>query len=167
VTRDEVEAAGEIALVGYGITAPERNYNDYADLDVRGKVVAVLPGAPPLFPEDVGNYYSFLFIKQENAYRHGAVAVLYLSTTDNALAWRETLRLARSGYFDLRRAVPRPDAFAFTNAAASGTLFDGGLTRRPVTAIRPALVHGSLASLRQGDCRSAGLVDGPRHTISP
>jgi ubiquinone/menaquinone biosynthesis C-methylase UbiE len=30
-----------------------------------------------------------------------------------------------------------------------------------------ALVHGSSASLRQGDRRSAGLVDGPRHTISP
>lgn len=40
----KVEA--EVVFVGYGIAAPDRGWDDYADLDVRGKVVLVLRGAP-------------------------------------------------------------------------------------------------------------------------
>ncbi|MBN2246561.1 MAG: hypothetical protein JW755_12025, partial [Candidatus Aminicenantes bacterium] len=38
--------AAEVVYVGYGITAPEMNYDDYADVNVSGKIVLVEPGAP-------------------------------------------------------------------------------------------------------------------------
>ena len=40
------EVKGEVVFAGYGISAPERGYDDYAGLDVKGKVVVVLRRAP-------------------------------------------------------------------------------------------------------------------------
>jgi len=41
------ETTGQIAFAGYGVSAPGDGYDDYADVDVRGKIVLVLAGAPP------------------------------------------------------------------------------------------------------------------------
>ena len=40
------QAQGEVVFVGYGISAPERNYDDYAGIDVTGKIVLALKGGP-------------------------------------------------------------------------------------------------------------------------
>ncbi len=40
------EVEGEIVFVGYGISAPEKNYDDYANIDVRGKIALALRGMP-------------------------------------------------------------------------------------------------------------------------
>ncbi len=40
------EVEGEIIFVGYGISAPEKNYDDYANIEVRGKIVLALRGMP-------------------------------------------------------------------------------------------------------------------------
>ena len=42
----EGTAQGTLAFVGFGISAPERNYDDYAGIDVRGKIVIILRGTP-------------------------------------------------------------------------------------------------------------------------
>ena len=48
VTNDGKASIANAPLVfaGYGITAPERNWDDYGDVDVRGKVVIVMSGEP-------------------------------------------------------------------------------------------------------------------------
>jgi hypothetical protein len=46
VTRTTAEVKGELVFAGYGITAPKLKYDDYADLDVEGKVVVVLRRSP-------------------------------------------------------------------------------------------------------------------------
>lgn len=43
----ESHVAAPLAYVGFGITAPELGYDDYARIDVRGKIVVMLRGAPP------------------------------------------------------------------------------------------------------------------------
>jgi Zn-dependent M28 family amino/carboxypeptidase len=43
---DSVDAAGEMAFAGFGIRAPEQGHDDYAGLDVAGKIVLVLSGEP-------------------------------------------------------------------------------------------------------------------------
>lgn len=40
------EVEGELVFVGYGISAPEKNYDDYANIDVRGKIALALRGMP-------------------------------------------------------------------------------------------------------------------------
>ena len=39
-----------MVFVGYGVTAPERHYDDYAGVDVKGKIVVIVANAPPKDP---------------------------------------------------------------------------------------------------------------------
>ncbi len=76
------EITAEVVYVGYGITAPELDYDDYAGVDVRGRIVAFEPEAPvsPGRGEDLfmkWRPYSFHQYKLENAVAHGAAGLLY------------------------------------------------------------------------------------------
>jgi Zn-dependent M28 family amino/carboxypeptidase len=68
--------AGTPVFAGYGITAPEQHYDDYAGLDVKGKVVVVLRHAPK--SGNFGQHESFAS-KASNAKMHGAAAVILVS----------------------------------------------------------------------------------------
>lgn len=78
-------ATGLIVFAGYGITALEYNYDDYKDIDVKGKIVLILkhePGekdAKSPFKGEKETKYSFLNSKMENAKNHGALAVLVVN----------------------------------------------------------------------------------------
>ncbi|HVO82691.1 MAG TPA: M28 family metallopeptidase [Terriglobales bacterium] len=65
-----------VVFVGFGVTAPEFNYDDYAGVDVRGKIVAAFYGAPPRFPSAPGAHYSSAEEKLKNAAAHGAIGFL-------------------------------------------------------------------------------------------
>ncbi|QJR80755.1 M28 family peptidase [Alteromonas pelagimontana] len=79
----------EVVFVGYGINAPEYNWNDYANVDVKGKTVIVLvndPGFASKKDEDFfqGNamtYYGRWTYKYEEAARQGAKAVFIVHET--------------------------------------------------------------------------------------
>ena len=79
--RGELEAA--VVYVGFGVTAPERGYDDYAGLDVRGKFVVVAGGAPRGFPSDERAHYSSRRNKRENAVAHGAAGLLMFSLPED------------------------------------------------------------------------------------
>jgi hypothetical protein len=70
----EIEAA--VVFVGQGVSAPERGYDDYAGVDVRGKIVLLTSGAPASFPTDERAHYSNRRGKLENAIAHGALGIL-------------------------------------------------------------------------------------------
>jgi hypothetical protein len=48
--RELTEVSGPMIFVGYGVTAPDQRYDDYAGIDAKGKLVVVLAGGPPGFP---------------------------------------------------------------------------------------------------------------------
>lgn len=73
--NSEVEAP--IVFVGFGVSAPELGYDDYANVDVKGKIVAYFNGAPTVFPSNQRAYYSSA--KQEIAVAHGAIGVISFS----------------------------------------------------------------------------------------
>jgi Zn-dependent M28 family amino/carboxypeptidase len=78
-----------IVFVGYGIDAPEYNWNDYAGVDVKGKVVLVIVNEPPsndekFFKGEALTYYGRWTYKYEEAARRGAVGVLIIHRTDLA-----------------------------------------------------------------------------------
>lgn len=87
----EVEAP--VVFVGFGIVAPELGHDDYANLDVRGKVVAMLTGAPPRFPHSQRAYYSNGTVKFANAAERGAVGTLTIRTLDSErrFSWARSL----------------------------------------------------------------------------
>ena len=81
----------EIVFVGYGVVAPEYDWDDYADIDVEGKTVAILvndPGFgsndPSLFNGDAMTYYGRWTYKFEEAARQGAAAAFIVHETEPA-----------------------------------------------------------------------------------
>ena len=81
----EGKVSGEVVFAGYGITAPEYNYDDYAGLDAKGKIVLVLRHEPQEFDDKSvfeGKSYtahSQTVNKAVNAKMHGAKAVLLVN----------------------------------------------------------------------------------------
>jgi Zn-dependent M28 family amino/carboxypeptidase len=81
----------ELVFAGYGVVAPEYNWNDYAGLDVKGKVVLVLVNDPgfhagdtSLFKGKTMTYYGRWTYKYEEAARQGAKACLIIHNTKGA-----------------------------------------------------------------------------------
>ncbi|WP_343791908.1 M28 family peptidase [Brevundimonas kwangchunensis] len=97
VTNDGRASIRDAAVVfaGYGITAPERNWDDYGDLDVRGKVVVVIAGEPDgdLFNGEYATNYQSGAYKADEAFRRGAVGVItLLAQPASSPAWQGTVR---------------------------------------------------------------------------
>lgn len=79
----ERKVSGRLAVVGYGITAPELNHDDYAGIDARGKIVVVFSGAPSRFSNTVRAHYSSSLGKVDNAAAHGAAGMIVLERPDD------------------------------------------------------------------------------------
>ena len=84
-------ADSEMVFAGYGIVAPEYNWNDYEGLDVRGKTVLVLVNDPGYATQDAAlftgrsmTYYGRWTYKYEEAARQGAAAVFIVHETEPA-----------------------------------------------------------------------------------
>ena len=63
--RTYTSVAAPVVYVGFGVTAPEQGYDDYAGVDVRGKVVASVYGAPPQLESTMRAHYSSRVTKAE------------------------------------------------------------------------------------------------------
>ena len=84
----ETSVTAPVVFVGYGVTAPELGYDDYVDVDVRGKIVAMFEfAAPSSFPYDQQAYYASYSVKAQNAADHGAVGMLTFMTPEDAELW--------------------------------------------------------------------------------
>ena len=93
-----------LVFVGYGVHAPEQNWNDYAGLDVKGKTVVILvndPGFlrhdPSLFKGRAMTYYGRWTYKFEEAARQGASAALIIHDTEPAAYGWEVVANGWSG----------------------------------------------------------------------
>ena len=101
-----------LVFAGYGITAPERNWDDFKDVDVRGKVVVVLVNdadfeQPELntFNGRAMTYYGRWTYKYEEAARRGAAGVIIVHETAPASYGWATVTNSWSGpQFDIVRA---------------------------------------------------------------
>ena len=92
--RASIQNAG-LVFAGHGIYAPERNWDDYGDLDVRGKVVVVAPGEPDgaLFNGPYATNYQSGAYKADEAFRRGAVGVISLVMEPaSSTVWQGAIR---------------------------------------------------------------------------
>jgi Zn-dependent M28 family amino/carboxypeptidase len=100
--QPESNVDAEIVFVGYGIEAPEYNWDDYKGVDVRGKVLLMLVNEPPsddpkFFKGKALTYYGRWTYKYEEAARKGAVGVLLVHQTQMASYPWEVVRNSNSG----------------------------------------------------------------------
>ena len=118
--------SSELVFVGYGINAPEYNWNDYSEIDVKGKTVLILINDPGFATQDEtlfkGNsmtYYGRWTYKYEEAARQGAAAAIIIHKTAPASYGWQVVSGSWSGeQYDL----VRPDK------GASRTALEGWMT---------------------------------------
>ncbi len=76
----------ELVYVGYGITAPELDYDDYASIDVKGKIIILESGIPYTKNDPTlakWTPYAYHRYKFRNAVKHGAAGMIYVSKLAN------------------------------------------------------------------------------------
>lgn len=117
-------AQTELVFAGFGIVAPEYNWNDYEGLDVQGKTVVVMVNDPgyydrSLFKGETMTYYGRWTYKFEEASRQGATGVLIIHETGAAsYGWN----VVRSGWTGPQLNLQSPDK------GASRTKFEGWIS---------------------------------------
>jgi Zn-dependent M28 family amino/carboxypeptidase len=100
--QPESNVDAEIVYVGYGIEAPEYNWDDYKGVDVKGKVLLMLVNEPPsddpkFFAGKALTYYGRWTYKYEEAARKGAVGAILVHRTDMASYGWDVVRNSFSG----------------------------------------------------------------------
>ncbi len=84
---EDVAAEGNLVFVGYGVVAPEYGWDDYKDVDVRGKVLVMLVNDPPAegkFGDEAMTYYGRWTYKYEIASQKGAAGAFIVHETEPA-----------------------------------------------------------------------------------
>jgi Zn-dependent M28 family amino/carboxypeptidase len=100
--QPESQIDAEIVYVGYGIEAPEYNWDDYKGVDVKGKVLLMLVNEPPsddpnFFKGRFLTYYGRWMYKYEEAARKGAAGAILIHKTDMASYGWGVVRNSNSG----------------------------------------------------------------------
>ena len=87
-----------LVFAGYGVSAPELDWDDYSALDVENKVVILLSGAPPRFGSTQRAYYSSRETKAKEAVARGATGILTVMTPTDAarFPWSRLREAARA-----------------------------------------------------------------------
>ena len=131
--KPRVSLDSELVFAGYGIVSPEYSRNDYKDVNVAGKIVLVLEGAPHTGERDelgvLGEtHYGTRFYKFAEAARHGAAGILIIHT-DVSTPWEVIRTLASGSNIELDAAtqgvsrLPRTEVEGWLSQLAAETLF--------------------------------------------
>jgi len=132
---ESVEVTGEVVFAGYGVTAPDFGYDDYAGLDVTGKIVALLRNAPASLPSEVRAHYSSNDHKSKNAADRGAVAIIGLASAEDlkSFPWEQVKAFFGRPSLSWARADGTPGtgdarlkAVAYLNPTGAAKLFAAG-----------------------------------------
>jgi Peptidase family M28 len=85
----------ELVFAGHGLSIPEANHDDFAGLDVRGKLVVYLAGAPPSIPGPLAAHMQSAAERAAVLKRHGAIGTVNIPNPKNMdIPW-ERVALAR------------------------------------------------------------------------
>ncbi len=112
--------AAPIVFVGYGVTAPERGWDDFKGVDVRGKLLLVLINDPDFeaaptdpvagkFGGRAATFYGRWVYKYEEAVRRGALGMLIIHETAGAAYGWSTVIAANNESIDVVRKNPAKD----------------------------------------------------------
>ena len=85
-----------LAFAGYGVTAPELNHDDFASVDVKGRIAVIFSGAPAKFPHHQRAYYSWSTRKWDTLIEHGAVGAILIDSPADAVRtpWERSVSMS-------------------------------------------------------------------------
>ena len=159
-------ASVQLLFVGYGVSAPERNWDDFKGQDVRGKLLVVLINDPDFeggegdFGGKAMTYYGRWTYKYEEAARRGAAGVLIVHETDPAsYGWNTVKNSNTNTQFDIVRQDAAAQHTGFESwiqrslaqqiFAASGLNFDQAKAQAKTKAFRPIPLKATLTANAQ------------------
>jgi hypothetical protein len=165
ILSESANVEAPVVFAGYGITAPGRQYDDYANIDARGKIVAYFADAPSSFPSDLRAHYSSSYEKAKNAAEHGAIGTLSLVTpTDEERApWPRRVRQSKLGSMYWLEGNGTPHG-ARPELRASATLSQSGLAALFQNAPQP--LGEVIQSIAAGNPRAVALPVTARISIA-
>jgi Peptidase family M28/PA domain len=76
----ELSLNAPLVFAGFGVVAPNFKRDDYAGIDVKGKIVVLLAGAPSTLPTEERAHYANVVSKREQAAKRGAVGIILVDT---------------------------------------------------------------------------------------
>lgn len=137
----KLDVAAPLVFVGYGIESAPLGINDYAGLDVKGKIVVTLRGFPKGMPSEEGAHVGAT--KAQAAQKHGAIGMVSIGTLQSMKArpWSRMVQMADSASYawvgkdgKAFDEAPNIRAGASLNGPAADALFVGA--PKTLTAIR-------------------------------
>lgn len=171
----QVAATGELVFVGYGIVAPEYDWNDYAGVDMTGKIALVMVNDPPatasepdLFGGPALTYYGRWTYKLEEAARQGAVGAILIHTDESATYPWQVVQTGWSGPQHALPAVPGTPVLRLqgwvTDRAAREIVRRAG---RDLDALRSAALARGAQPVPLGLRASGTIVQRVQRTTAP
>jgi Zn-dependent M28 family amino/carboxypeptidase len=121
-------------FVGQGVVAPERGHDDFAGLDLHGKVAVLFGGAPAAFDHDQRAIHGAVPEKLRALAARGAIGAVFVDSAEDearapwarqAAAWEQPQLRLRDGDGHAIDGFPQLRVVATVSAAAADLLFDG------------------------------------------
>jgi Zn-dependent M28 family amino/carboxypeptidase len=176
ITPEVTVSDSEVVFAGYGVVAPEYDWNDYAGIDVKGKTVVVLVNDPgfgiddaELFKGKAMTYYGRWTYKYEECARQGAAACLIVHETEGASYPWEVVRNSWGGpEFDLPRGEnsdPVVNVQGWLTLESAQALF--AAAGKDFDAIRPTADVRGFAPFSLDGKASVKLTSAVRESTSP
>lgn len=129
VVSQALRRRAPVVFAGFGVVAPQASWDDYDGLDVNGKIVVILAGAPPIFQSEQRAYYGSIETKRITAAERGAIGLVLMQTpaeegrrpfaraVDQWRSWRTAWR-EPGGALSTPRAETAALAYLSTTGAA-------------------------------------------------
>src|SRR5258706_81690 len=161
----EIAASGDVVFVGYGIRAPEWQWDDYKGADLHGKVLLMLVNDPGLvdstvFLGKILTYYGRWTYKLEEAARRGAAGAILIHTTESATYPWEVVRGSWS-VEQFKLDQPHSPSIAF-----SGWVTEAAARPRVPLGQTAAVLNLGVTNVR-GATRDIGALGMDRSTLGP
>ena len=158
VSPNPAEASGSVdvplVFAGYGITNAGQKYDDYSGIDVKGKAVLIIRGAPTAFPSSEASHSMSALTIQKNAAEHGAVAVIF-ATEDTSRRMMSNLKRPVYSVLDDKGKVAVSGSFYSTQIKMVATLSYN--TTKQVMQAALKNLENTVAALKAGTPQSADL----------
>ncbi|HEY0502987.1 MAG TPA: M28 family metallopeptidase [Lysobacter sp.] len=135
VNQAQASVEAPAVFVGQGVHAPELQHDDFAGVDVKGKIAVLFNGAPARFDNDRRAFHSSRATKAEELIRRGAVGMIEVQSDDDQKQspWERRAANWQSPGMRLRGADgkgidtwPQLRVYAMVNAASADALLSAG-----------------------------------------
>lgn len=131
------DVSGELVFAGYGIVASEFGHDDYAGLDVKGKIVVTLVGRPEAWPTEEGAHLGSGREKSRHAAERGAIGRIIVHTPreEKTFPYKDQMKYLDIPSMNWVSVDGTPDAYwpqlkggAYVTGATAEILFEGAPT---------------------------------------